>query len=131
NINNYEAENLYIEAEEFFRKLEEDSAEMLPFFNSYMMNSITQGVPRGAVTMLAGFGNSGKSSILAEKFVMSCIANQEKLIIVLNEEDAQAFRQKIVLSIMYHEYNTGIDRTRMVNGKLQDKDKAKITKAFE
>jgi replicative DNA helicase len=131
NLNNYEAENLYIEPELFFQKLIEDSSEMLPFYNSYHMNSITQGVPRGAVTMVGGFGNSGKSSLVAEKFVMSCIANNEKLMIVLNEEDAQSFRQKIVLSIMFHEHKTGIDRKRFANGKLNDSDKEKIAKALE
>jgi replicative DNA helicase len=130
-VNRYEAENLYIDPEEFIRKLEEDSAEMLPFYNSYMMNSITQGLPRGAVTMFGGFGNSGKSSFTAEKFTMSCIANKEKMIVVLNEEDAQAYRQKIVLSILWHEFNTGFDRKRMVNGKLQEADKEKIRKAFK
>src|SRR5690606_25597076 len=51
-------------------------------------------------------------------------------LIVLNEEDAQSFRQKIVLSILFHEFNTGMDRRRMVNGKLQEQDKEKIRKAF-
>ena len=130
NVSRYEAENLYIDADEFIRKLEEESAEMLPFYNSYLMNSITQGTARGHVMMFGGFGNTGKSSMLAEKFVMSCIENKEKLIIVLNEEDAQSFRQKIVLSILFHEFHTGLDRKRMVNGKLQDTDKEKIRKAF-
>jgi replicative DNA helicase len=130
NVNRYEAENLYIDPEEFIRKLEEESAEMLPWYNSYLMNSITQGTARGHVMMFGGFGNSGKSSIMAEKFVMSCIENKEKLIIVLNEEDAQSFRQKIVLSILFHEYGTGLDRKRMVNGKLEESDKQKIRQAF-
>jgi replicative DNA helicase len=130
-VQNYEAENLYIEADDFFAKLIEDSSDMLPFFNSYLMNSITQGVPRGSVTMFGGFGNSGKSSCMVEKFLMSCVAHKEKLMVVLNEEDAQALRQKLVLTIMFHEHHTGIDRKRMVNGKLQDGDKAKIRKAFE
>ena len=70
------------------------------------------------------------SSITAEKFVMSCVENKEKAIILLNEEDAQAFRQKIVLTILWHEFKTGIDRRRMVNGKLQEQDEGKIRKAF-
>src|SRR5690606_33168468 len=130
NVSKYEAENLYIDPDEFIRKLEEESAEMLPWYNSYLMNNITQGTARGHVMMFGGFGNTGKSSIMAEKFVMSCIANKEKLIIVLNEEDAQSFRQKIVLSILFHEYGTGLDRKRMVNGKLEESDKVKIRQAF-
>ena len=130
NVGNYETENLYIDYEEFIRKLEEDSAEMLPFYNSFMMNSITQGLPRGHVTMLGGFGGAGKSSIAVDKFVMSCIANGEKMLVVLNEEDAQAFRQKVVLSILWHEHRTAIDRRKMINGKLSEVDKEKIKKAF-
>lgn len=131
NVNRYEAENLYIDPEEFIRKLEQESADVLPFYNSYLMNSITQGVARGHVTMLGGFGGTGKSSISSEKFVMSCVENNEKALVVLNEEDAQAFRQKIVLSILWHEFKTGIDRKRMVNGKLEEKDKQKIRQAFK
>lgn len=130
NVARYEAENLLISADEFISRLEQESADMLPFYNSMLMNSITQGLPRGTVTMFGGFGNTGKSSMMAEKLVMSCIANREKLLIVLNEEDAQSFRQKIVLSILFHEFKTGIDRKRMVNGKLQDSDKEKIKQAF-
>lgn len=130
-ITRYEAENLFIDADTFIQKLKEESADVLPYFNSYLLNSISQGVPRGHVTMVGGFGGTGKSSIMAEKFVMSCIANREKAIAILNEEDAQAFRQKIVLSILFHEFRTGFDRKRMVNGKLTPEDEGKIRKAFK
>src|SRR5690606_18716722 len=103
NVTNYEVENLYIDPDEFIKKLEEESADMLPYFNSPLLNSISQGIPRGHVTMIGGFGGKGKSSIVVEKFIMSCIANQERAIVILNEEDAQALRQKVVLSILYHE----------------------------
>lgn len=130
NVANYEAENLYIDGDEFIRKLEEESAEMLPFYKSYLMNNITQGVARGHVFMWGGFGNTGKSSIMSEKFIMSCIENKEKCLIVLNEEDAQSFRQKIVLSILNHEFGATFDRKRMVNGTLKESDKELIRKAF-
>lgn len=131
NVSNYEIENLYIDGEEYLKRLEEDSSEMLPYYKSHMTNSISQGVPRGHVTMFGGFGGTGKSSWVAEKFIMSCIANREKTILVLNEEDAQSFRQKIALSILFHEFHTGIDRKRIVNGKLTDSDKDLILKAFK
>lgn len=131
NVNNYEAENLYIDYETFIKKLEEDSAEMLPLYESSLWNNITQGVARGHVFMFGGFGNAGKSSIMAEKFVMSCLANDEKLLIVLNEETAQSFRQKIILSILNHEFKTGFDRKHMVNGLLTDDDKELIKLAIE
>jgi KaiC/GvpD/RAD55 family RecA-like ATPase len=131
NINKYEVEDLYIDADTFIKKLEEESADMLPYYKSSLLNGISMGVPRGHTVMIGGFGGTGKSSITAEKFVMSCIANGEKLIIVLNEEDAQSFRQKIVLTILFNEFSTSFDRKRMVNGKLTEDDKEKIRKAFK
>src|SRR5690606_37343507 len=106
------------------------SADMLPYFNSPLLNSISQGIPRGHVTRIGGFGGKGKSAIVVEKFIMSCIANQERAIVILNEEDAQALRQKVVLSILYHEFHIGMDRRTMGNGKLQKLDKEKIRQAF-
>jgi replicative DNA helicase len=131
NINRYEAENLYIDPEEFIRKLEEDSAEVLPFYKSLLMNTITQGVARGHVFMFGGFGGTGKSSITVEKVIMSCIENKEKTTVVLNEEDAQAFRQKVVLTILWNEHKQGFDRKRMINGKLKEEDKVLIREAFK
>ncbi|UUV46567.1 replicative DNA helicase [Bacillus phage vB_BanS-Thrax3] len=130
NVNRYEAENLYIDPKEFMKKLREESAEMLPFYKSKILNSITQGVARGHVNMFGGFGGTGKSSITAEKVIMSCIANGEKAIVVLNEEDAQAFRQKIMLTLLWHEFGEHFDRKRFISGNLRPEDEEKITKAF-
>ena len=130
-VNHYETENLYIDPDEFIKRLIKDSAEMLPFYDSRLMNSITQGVPRGHVTMIGGFGGTGKTSIVSGKFVMSCIENGEKTLVILNEEDAQSFRQKIVLSILFHEFHTGIDRKKFVKGDIGERERELIHKAFQ
>lgn len=132
NLGGYQVENLYDDADEFIKRLESSSEEMLPFYKSSMMNSITQGIPRGKVTFICGFGGTGKSSLTADKVVMSYVANAEKAIIVLNEESADDFRQKMVLSIISHELKEekGFNRKHMVNGKLLDTDKEQIRKAF-
>ena len=46
----------------------------------------------------------GKTSFIAEKVVMSYIVNKEKALVVLNEESANDFRQKIVISILNESY---------------------------
>ena len=72
------------------------------------------------------------TSFIAEKVVMSYIKNGEKAIVVLNEESANDFRQKIVISILNHEVPgaKGFDRRRMVNGKLKPSDEKQIRQAF-
>ena len=128
---NYETENLYVDAEEFLDEIESESANMLPWYNDWYVNNLTQGVPRGHMTIVGAHSNVGKSSIMVDKFVMSCIANQEKTLIVLNEEDAHSFRQKVLLSILLHEFHTGIQRSRLTNNALSDEDKGKIRQAFQ
>lgn len=131
-MGSHQVENLIIDADEFIKNLESSSENMLPFYKSNMLNSITQGVAQGHVMMIGAFGNTGKSSFIADKLVMSYIANAEKSIIILNEESADAFRQKIVLSILNHEVSgaKGFNRKNMINGKLSDSDKNQIRQAF-
>lgn len=132
-VSSYQVENLIIEADEFIKNIKNSAENMLPFYKSNMLNGITQGIPQGHVTMIGSFGNLGKSSLVAEKVVMSYIANKEKAIVVLNEESANDFRQKIVLSVLNHELSNekGFDRKRMVNGTLTSEDERKIRLAFE
>ena len=75
----------------------------------------------------------GKTSFIAEKVVMSYIVNKEKALVVLNEESANDFRQKIVISILNHELKgvKGFDRKRMVNGSFTPEDEEKIRMAFD
>lgn len=126
----YETENLYIDADEFLLRLQQDGEEMLKFSNSPLLNTITQGMPKGHVTMIGGFGNSGKSSITADKVTMACIENEENMLVLLNEEDAQAYRQKILLSIL-HRDRLYIDRKKLVKGDLSEEDKKKVKRGFE
>lgn len=127
----YETENLYIEPEQFLEDIKEESGNMLPWHNDNYMNRLTQGVPRGHVTMLGGFGNSGKSSVTVEKFLMSCLSNGEKTLVILNEEDAHSFRQKILISILGHDFKTTVKRSALVNGDLNDNEIERIKMAFD
>lgn len=71
------------------------------------------------------------TSFTAEKVVMGCVDVGEKAMVVLNEEGAHSFRQKIVLSILNHEFHTRVDRAKMINGTMGEKDLANIHKAFD
>lgn len=130
-ISNYEAENLYIDGHEFIANIEEQSANMMAFGDSKLLNTVTMGIPRGEVTMFGGFGNSGKSSWTVEKVLMSCIESGEKTLVVLNEESANKFREKLLLVLLRKEFGTGIDRRKLVNAdRLKKEDRELIVKAF-
>ena len=51
-----QVENLIIDADDFIKNLKEDASNMLPFYKSNMLNSITQGIAQGHVMMIGSYG---------------------------------------------------------------------------
>lgn len=111
-ISTYDSENLYIEANEFIDTLSERDGDMIKFSNSKYLNMITNGIPRGEVTMIGGFGNSGKSSFMTDKVLLSFLKSEDKTLVVLNEEPANKLREKLFLTLVNHEMNNFNDKTR-------------------
>ena len=138
-ISSFESENLYISGKEFLKNLENKADGVLRFANSRLLNGVVQGMPRGEVTMLGGFGNSGKSSFMTDKVLLSCIYDVDKTLVILNEEGADKLREKIFLSLVNHEMNKfGDDNQRNFKRKrlnkvneLNDEDRTLIYETFE
>ena len=105
-ISQYEDENLYIEPDKFIQNLKDEKGNMMPYYSSGILGNMVQGIPRGEVTMIGGFGNSGKSSFMVDKVLMSCIHDVDKTLVVLNEEGADKLREKLLLSLINHEMRT-------------------------
>lgn len=127
-VKSHQAVNALIDGREFINNLKKSAGDMLPLFDSPHMNAITGGIPRGHVTMLGGFGGQGKTSLTVDKLVSSFIINNEKAIIILNEEDEDSFRSKVVLRLLEY-YSKGkkkIRRKNMVSGKLTADEEEQI-----
>jgi hypothetical protein len=131
NGNKYDTYDLIGDVEEYIESIEKQSETGLPFYKSKLMNKMTGGTHRGHVTMFGAFGNAGKTSVVFNKFVMSCMENGEKLVVIANEEEIKAFRDKMVITILSHELGEGFDRNKLTRGNLKDEDKDQIRRAFE
>lgn len=127
----FDVENLAISPTDFFDNLKKATADVTPFYKSYGLNKICGGMPRGHVTMLGSYGGYGKSSLVAEKCVMAWVEAGQRSLVILNEEDAQAFRNKIVLSIIEHILKTTINRKNLLGDKLTEREVGVVTKAVE
>ena len=130
----YATEDLYVDGEQFLQDLESDNSELLPFYSSYYLNNVVQGIPRGEVTIVGGFGNSGKSSFIIDKILMSMLKSGDKTLIVLNEEPAKAFRNRLILSILNHEMKEelqaidakGFSRKKMLSPQSLSEDEREL-----
>lgn len=138
-VSSFDSENLYVKGSDFLKNLEKKADGVLRFANSHLLNSVVQGMPRGEVTMIGGFGNSGKSSFMTDKVLMSCIDDVDRTLVILNEEGADKLREKIFLSLVNHKMNKfGEEKRRNFDRKklnrvseLNDEDRQLIFDTFE
>lgn len=141
----FEVEDLGMSVEDFFDELEQEQEEMLPYFGLGNLQYTVGGIPKGHVTMLGGFGGSGKST-LTNYTVIGSLLNEpdEKAIIVLNEESAMAFRKKVVMLILAEKFRSqkdsstlkkekgtySVNRKNLSKNELKDSEKEALSQAI-
>lgn len=117
--------------------LEEDIEEWdknpdvgLPFYRSKWMTKITTGWDYGNLYIYGGFGGSGKTSFTFSKIIMSCIENQQKLLILANEQGIKEFKKLLIATTLgiQKEY---LKRQRMNEGEFSPEEKEKMKRAAE
>ena len=102
----------------------------LPFFKSNKMSEICDGWAKGCFYILGGFSGSGKTSLAFNKIVMSAIQNQEKTLIIANEQSINEYR-KILFSTAIGEglrregknHDLYFKRQRMNKGNFTEEEK--------
>ena len=65
------------------------------------------------------------------KVVLSCIENNEKLVIIANEEGLKEFRRNLVITLVGNVTNAFIVRQKFLEGGFKDEEKQKIQEAVE
>lgn len=124
----YEVEDLYIDPDEMILNIAKEKADMLEYYGMNNLQFAIGGIPRGKVTMLGGFGGSGKSTLTAYTVIMSILnSTDEKAIVLLNEESAMDFRKKLIMILTgeilkKRDKAIKLDRRRLSSGKLKDDD---------
>lgn len=132
----YEVEDLYIDEDVFLEELAKENDDMMPYHGLHQLQFAIGGIPKGKITMLGGFGGSGKSTLTAYSVITSILNDpEEKAIILLNEESAMDFRKKMIMVITAEilkkdNKEIKLDRRRLASGKLESKDVAVVSMAI-
>lgn len=136
--NKWEAISLIAGLREDVKKMSDNPAVGLPFYNSPWMTKICTGWDFGQVYILGGFGGSGKTSFSFNKVIMSCIAEQEKLLLIANEQTAEEFKKMLIITAIGeardNEGNfliTPFDRQRLNEGEFTDDEFEKMYAAVD
>lgn len=129
--NGYEEYDLLKGLEKDIEEWSENPSVGLPFYKSPMMTKICTGWDYGNLYILGGFGGSGKSSLVLNKVIMSCLEEKEKLLVIANEQSAKEWKQLLLITAMgvgTHEY---INRQRLNEGSFAEQEKQKLKNAVK
>lgn len=127
----YDEFNLLDNLKEQIKNWNDNPAVGLPFYKSPHMTKICTGTDFGHVYIYGGFGGSGKTSFLYNKYVQSCIAEKEKLLIIANEQSIEEFRKMAVITAMGVGTGEYIRRQRLNEGEFTEDEIGKMERAVE
>lgn len=131
--------NLLGNLDQLIEKLDDDNNVGLPFYELEDFTQIMNGWVKGTVYLLSAFSGMGKSSFIVFGIIMSCIKYKQKLVIIANEMDIEAYQKLLIATVMgnpLHEemidkYKSEFNRRSLDNGKFLEKDKERVKRAVQ
>lgn len=129
--NSYEVYDLLDGLEEMIEEIDENPDVGLPFYQSKKMTDISLGWAHGCVYINASFSGKGKTSLMMNKVVLSCIEQNEKLLIVANEEGIKEFRRNLLVTLMGNGTKEYVNRQKFLQGNLSTDEKDKMKRAVQ
>jgi replicative DNA helicase len=127
--------DLLDDLESFIETLDVDADVGIDFYRSKRLTDSVNGWAYGTITILSAFSGNGKSSWTMEKIIMSCIQAKEKLLVVANEMDIQAYRKLLLITVMgselHEKFDKSFSRQAMNKGHFTDEEKARLKMAVE
>jgi hypothetical protein len=128
--NIYEEQFLLQDLRPFLKKTNEEPNVGMPFYKSKLMTGISNGWTKSDVYMFGAFSNAGKTSIVFNKVIMSCLETKEELCVIANEEGIDSFKEKLFVTAMGTGTNSSISRKKFKQGNLTEEEMAKAEEAI-
>ena len=95
-----------------------------------ILNYMTLGIPRGELTMLAGYSGSGKSSWIFENIIIPFHSQGLKVAIISNEMRVDAYKNMLLAHILTRDMNYwGLTRKKLKIGGFNDEQWEKLREA--
>lgn len=103
----------------------------LPYYNMPLLNNETNGLMLGEMYLLLAPSGVGKSSFLRSLIFPSIIQNDEKLVIMINEEDIRKVQKETLVWVCNNIYKTDLQKHTVNGGNFSDEVKAILRKSAE
>jgi replicative DNA helicase len=106
--------------DELIDKLNEGAAVGLPLYNSEILNKEIGGLLEGYLTLIGGLSGTGKSSFVRNILLQTIIKNQEKCVIMINEEGIEKWQREFLVWISNNIFKFDLQKYTVRKGKYSE-----------
>ncbi|EPB8173109.1 helicase [Clostridium perfringens] len=103
----------------------------LPYYNLDMLNSETNGMSLGNMYLLLAPSGVGKSSFLRSQIYPSILENNEKLVVIINEEDEKKHQKEMLVWVANNIYNEDLQKYKLNTGHFSPEVKEVLYKCAD
>ena len=115
--------------ENLIEELDEGDAVGLEYYNLPSLSDITGGQYLGGITLVGGLSNVGKSSFCRTTFIPSIIKNNERLVVMLNEDGLKKWQRELLVYVCNNELKYDIQKHVVRKGNYTKEVKDMLKKA--
>jgi replicative DNA helicase len=112
-------------------RLNEGETVGLPLYNSPMLNKIIGGSLIGNITMLGALSGAGKTTLSIQWVLPQIIEKNEKICILINEEDADKWRRELIIFVCNTILKADIPKYKLRDGNFDKETFALFRKAAD
>lgn len=113
-------EDMFSGVDEMLKQADEGVARGLPL-TSPLMDSIQNGLSLGNITMIAANSGVGKTFLTTLLHILSCIREQEQVLVIANEEEKSRYVQGLLTAYINRKHRgANFNKSRFMNGGFDD-----------
>ena len=116
---------------ELIDTLDKGNAIGLPYYDMPILSKETGGQYAGSITLLGGLSNAGKSTVARSTTIPSIIKNNEKIVIMVNEDSVQKWQREMLVWICNNILKFDIQKHVVRDGNYSDEVKKQLHKAAD
>lgn len=106
--------------DELIDELNEGFAVGLPYYEMSLLNKETGGQLTGNITLVGGLSNMGKTTLVRSMCIPASIKNDEKLVIIINEEGRRKWQREMLVWVANNIYKFDLQKFVVRDGKYSD-----------
>ena len=106
--------------DELIEELNRGTAVGLPYHDMPLLNKETGGQLTGNITLIGGLSNMGKTTLARSLCIPATIKNDDKLVIMLNEEGKKKWQRELLVWVANNIYKFDLQKFVVRDGKYSD-----------